>query len=159
MSTPTDLAVVKQRLDSIEHLVKASFNLINYWSSKIMSEVDTAAQNVLNLSKELKAKADADAAQAAVDRAEAEKLRGMVDNAVGLLQALTAKIADLQGQLANAGVTDPATLAALNEAQTLLAGVNTALTTSAADDAAQAAALSTADATLASGVTANTPAP
>lgn len=124
------------QLDRIESLLLSQFNLIHYWSSKIMADIT-----------QLQATIDQLTAAAATDRAAAAASAAKVDQAVGLLQALSATIADLQTQVAagNAVTQD--------QVDALQAKAAAALTDLAASATTEAAA----DATLDAAVTAATP--
>lgn len=126
----------KTQLDRIESLLLSQFNLIHYWSSKIMADIT-----------QLQATIDQLTAAAATDRAAAAASAAKVDQAVGLLQALSATIADLQTQVAagNAVTQD--------QVDALQAKAAAALTDLAASATTEAAA----DATLDAAVTAATP--
>ena len=126
----------KTQLDRIESLLLSQFNLIHYWSSKIMADIT-----------QLQATIDQLTAAAATDRAAAAASAAKVDQAVGLLQALSATIADLQTQVAagNAVTQD--------QVDALQAKAAAALTDLAASASTEAAA----DATLDAAVTAATP--
>lgn len=127
---------ITSQLDRIEHLLLSQYHLINFWSAKTMADIT-----------QLQAKIDALTAAAAADKVASAASAAKVDTAVGLLQALSASIADLKAQLAagNAITQD--------QVDALTAKAETGL----ADLTASAATETAADAALDAGVAANTP--
>jgi hypothetical protein len=124
------------QLDRIEHLLLSQFHLINYWSEKIMLDIT-----------QLQAQVEALTAAASADKAAAAASAAKVDTAVGLLQALSASIADLKAQLGAGNAITQADIDALT------AKASAALT----DLTASAATETAADAALDAGVAGNTP--
>jgi len=131
------MTTIDERLDRLEHLLLSQYHLINFWSSKIMSDFATVKQAL-----------EQAAAAAAIDRQEAVEQRALAEQAVGLLQSLSASIAALKEQIA-AGTA--ATPEQMDELLGIAGSINTNLAASRADSDA-------AETTLSDGVAAATPA-
>lgn len=136
MTTTDEL---KAQITRVENLLLSNHHLINYWSSRIMTDLTQLQAQVAELT-----------AAAENDRLAALASSAKVEQAVGLLQALSASIAALQAQLA-AAVNDPAVQSAVDA---LVAQVSEAVSDLRASATTEAAA----DAALDAAVAANTPA-
>lgn len=114
------------QLDRIESLLLAQINLSNYWSSKLAADLTSLQARINEL---------VDASNA--DKAAAEAQAAKIDNAIGLLQALTATIADLRAQLADgAAITQPQIDALTEQVTSALGTLGQSAVTDAASDAA-----------------------
>ena len=117
--------------------IKQILFLIN-WSVQIMADLATLLDKITQLE-----------AKGALDDTAAKASALIVTNAVGLLQALSAIIADLKAQLGSGSAITQAQIDAADTAATnALASLGASATTEAA-----------ADATLTAATTANTPPP
>lgn len=125
---------IKARFDQLEHLLLSINHAFHFWSSKIMDTAQDLQITMDNLTAEA-VEAKADAARSAT----------LTTQAVGLLQALTAKVAELA-----AGGVQLVTQAQLD-------ALNTQGKAALADMAAANTQRDAADATLGTGVTDNTP--
>lgn len=123
------MTTTDQRLDRIEQLLLSVHHFINFWSSKMSQELT-----------DLQATMQAIQAGAAVDRAAAVVSSAKADTAIGLLQALTAKIGELVAQgggataaeLVALNVQGTAALADLNASKAIETAADTALDTAVA---------------------------
>lgn len=147
-------ATLKVRFDRIDRLILNLHSTLNLQREIIMETLDTLNAKMADLKTAADtAKADADAA-----RADSAALAAQNEQTIGLLQALTAKIAELAALVANGGFT-PAAQAQLDA---LGVAAQSAIDTLAAAKAQADAANNERDAALAAqaqAVTDATPAP